>query len=203
MVTGATYQKEPFFRSAARLTLLSEALLRLCKAYKWKLEARAVFPNHYHFITTAKLAATLPRFISHLHTAMAAEINRHDDAPGPRVWLQYWGTQLTYQRSYLARLNYVHCSCAPGEDASPLRAEQLEGSHCVKPFGFCTYRKRGGGECLRLTCAGRQPRPIFTSLPATHRFPLSFCMHAFTQSPTVFRFNCKLSTVDSTSHGFS
>ena len=25
-----------------------------------------------------------------------------------RVWFQYWDTQLTYQKSYFARLSYVH-----------------------------------------------------------------------------------------------
>lgn len=57
MVTAATYHKEPFFRSSERLTLLTETLLRLSKAYKWKLGAWAVFPNHYHFI------AGCPRFV--------------------------------------------------------------------------------------------------------------------------------------------
>ena len=31
-----------------------------------------------------------------------------DNAPNRKVWCNYWETKLTYQRSYLARLNYVH-----------------------------------------------------------------------------------------------
>ena len=31
-----------------------------------------------------------------------------DGAPGRKVWHNYRETRLTYQRSYLARLNYVH-----------------------------------------------------------------------------------------------
>jgi len=27
---------------------------------------------------------------------------------GRTVWFQFWDTKLTYERSYLARLNYVH-----------------------------------------------------------------------------------------------
>ena len=111
IVTAATYQKRPLFRSAKRLAYLCEALLQLAPRHGWKLEAWAVFPNHYHFIaTTEQEAVTLPRFIGHLHTTTAKEINLQDEATGRKVWFQYWDSHLTYLRSYLARLNYVHCN---------------------------------------------------------------------------------------------
>jgi putative transposase len=31
-----------------------------------------------------------------------------DNTPGRKVWFQYWDSVITYQASYLARLNYVH-----------------------------------------------------------------------------------------------
>ena len=31
-----------------------------------------------------------------------------DDMIGRSVWFNFWDTKLTYERSYLARLNYVH-----------------------------------------------------------------------------------------------
>jgi len=111
MVTAATYQKRPLFRSAKRLTYLCEALLDLAPRYGWKLETWAVFPNHYHLVATAQeKTPTLPRFLGHLHTITAKEINGQDQAPGRKVWFQYWDSLLTYTRSYLARLNYVHCN---------------------------------------------------------------------------------------------
>lgn len=109
IVTAATYQKQPFFRGAKRLAALCEALLNLAASYDWRLQAWAVFPNHYHFVaTTEQKAVTLRQFISHLHTRTAKEINSQDAAPGRRIWFQYWDTHLTFARSYLARLNYVH-----------------------------------------------------------------------------------------------
>jgi putative transposase len=43
-----------------------------------------------------------------LHTASAREINQLDGTTGRKVWFQYWDTCLTIEKSYLARLNYVH-----------------------------------------------------------------------------------------------
>jgi putative transposase len=34
--------------------------------------------------------------------------SRDDDAPGRKVWFQCRETQLTYERSWLARLRYTH-----------------------------------------------------------------------------------------------
>ena len=35
-------------------------------------------------------------------------MNRLDQSPGREVWFNFWDAKLTYERSYLARLNYVH-----------------------------------------------------------------------------------------------
>jgi putative transposase len=35
-------------------------------------------------------------------------VNRLDQTAGRQVWHNFWETKLTYQKSYLARLNYVH-----------------------------------------------------------------------------------------------
>ena len=35
-------------------------------------------------------------------------VNQLDDSAGRKVWYNFWDTKLTYERSYLARLNYVH-----------------------------------------------------------------------------------------------
>jgi putative transposase len=111
MVTAGTYRKQPLFGSAKRLTYLCETLLHLAPQHGWKLEAWAVFPNHYHFVAMSQQkASTLPKFIGHLHTVTAAEINRRDETPGRKVWFQYWDSHLTYPESYLARLNYVHAN---------------------------------------------------------------------------------------------
>jgi putative transposase len=109
MITAATLHKQSLFSSSRKLDLLHRNLIELAKKYAWHLHAWAVFANHYHFI--AKCDGETPRlreFLSHLHTLTATELNRLDKIEGRRVWHNFWDSRLTYERSYLARLNYVH-----------------------------------------------------------------------------------------------
>jgi len=48
------------------------------------------------------------QFTCHLHGLTAIELNRWNNAVGRHVWYQYWDKELTFQRSFLARLGYVH-----------------------------------------------------------------------------------------------
>jgi len=43
-----------------------------------------------------------------LHARTTSWINRLDKTSGRKVWHNFWDTRLTYQKSYLARLKYVH-----------------------------------------------------------------------------------------------
>jgi putative transposase len=109
MVTGGTYLKQHHFRGDERLRFLCDALLSLAEKHAWNLQAWAVFSNHYHFVAVSPPdPASLPGFINELHSQTSAAANREDHAPGRRVWYQYWDTHLTYQKSYFARLSYVH-----------------------------------------------------------------------------------------------
>ncbi len=109
MVTAGTYGKLHHFREAARLGFLHDKLLTLAAEYGWQLQAWAVFSNHYHFIAISDERSRLLRqFIQTLHSQTALHANELDGAAGRQVWFQYWDTLLTFERSYLARLNYVH-----------------------------------------------------------------------------------------------
>ena len=109
MVTSGTLYKEHLFADAARLTILEHDLLSLAKKYRWQLEAWAVFSNHYHFVGRRHgESESLKKLLTHLHANSARELNRLDERMGREVWFNFWDTKLTNERSYLARLNYVH-----------------------------------------------------------------------------------------------
>lgn len=109
IVTAGTLHKQHFFCGKERLTFLESQLLSLAKQYDWQIEAWAVFSNHYHFVGHAlEDAESLTPFLSHLHAVTAREINRLDKSESRQVWFNFRDTELTYEKSYLARLNYVH-----------------------------------------------------------------------------------------------
>ena len=109
IVTGATLYKEHFFAGETRLRMLEDQLLTLASDYRWQLEAWAVFVNHYHFVSRSTYnSVSLDKFLTHLHADTAREVNKLEDKSGRQVWFNFWDTKLTYEKSYLARLNYVH-----------------------------------------------------------------------------------------------
>ena len=110
MVTGATLYKKLLFSSAEKLTLLENEILALANLYHWQLEAWAVFMNHYHLIARGDPSSNeLDKYLKHIHRQHRPRV-KHS---GPnqleeRFWYNFWETRLTYERSYFARLNYVH-----------------------------------------------------------------------------------------------
>lgn len=109
MVTASTYRKAKLFDSPKKLSMLQESLIESAEQAGWALHAWAVFSNHYHFVGYAAEEAHAPsRWIKAFHMRTAKALNAMDSALGRRVWYQYWDTELTYQRSYFARLAYVH-----------------------------------------------------------------------------------------------
>jgi REP-associated tyrosine transposase len=111
-VTAGTYQKLHHFRQRRRLTVLHRGLLTVARDFGWALEAWAVFSNHYHFVghspKNEDSAKSLSDMLKQLHKRTAYWLNRLDNTPGRQVWHNFRDTRLTYRRSYLARLNYVH-----------------------------------------------------------------------------------------------
>jgi putative transposase len=94
------------------LQVLHRGLLNLTGEFGWHLGAWAVFSNHYHFVAHSPAgqatAESLSEMLRQLHTKTSAWINRLDRTARRQVWHNFWETRLTYQKSYLARLNYVH-----------------------------------------------------------------------------------------------
>jgi len=107
-VTASTYHKEHFFHGRDRLKLLQEAVLEHAIEMEWRVQAWAVFPNHYHFVAHAPTNARLTALMKRIHGSTGNAVNKLDNAAGRTVWYRYRDTALTYEKSYLARLSYVH-----------------------------------------------------------------------------------------------
>jgi putative transposase len=109
MVTAGTYQKQPHLGTPGRRDYFLETLFARAAEFGWLLQAWAVLSNHYHIIAESPPDPTsLRRFLAKLHMTTSKRLNELDGQPGRKVWFQYRDSQITFERSYLARLNYVH-----------------------------------------------------------------------------------------------
>ena len=109
MVTAGTAQKLPHLNTPARLDFFLASLFAGAMESGWELRAWAVLANHYHFVAASPPdPASLKKFIGKLHMQTARQLNLWDGTPGRRVWFQYWDSHITFEKSYLARLHYVH-----------------------------------------------------------------------------------------------
>lgn len=108
-VTAATYLKQHVYCSAERLDCLQQHVFDLTLEFGCWLQAWAIFSNHYHLVVTAERGGDwLRTMLSKLHKTEAIELNRLDGASGRKVWFQFRETELTFERSWLARLRYTH-----------------------------------------------------------------------------------------------
>jgi putative transposase len=108
-ITAGTYRKQHFFRQPDRLEVLQASLFEHAEEFGWRLEAWAFFSNHYHIVAQApEDAKSLSPMLQSLHSKTAVYVNALDATPARKVWWQHRDTCLTYEKSYLARLHYVH-----------------------------------------------------------------------------------------------
>lgn len=109
IITAATLHRKRLFDSATKLDLLRDTTFEFAKSYHLILQAWAFFPNHYHLVISFENTKTTHRnFVRHLHRELTRRLNRVDATPSRRVMYEFWDTYLTFEKSWLARLNYVH-----------------------------------------------------------------------------------------------
>jgi putative transposase len=109
IITAATLHRKPLFDSGANLNLFRDTTFELARNYALILQAWAFFSNHYHLVASFEETNTSHRdFVRHLHRELAMRLNRIEVSRGRRVMYEFWDTHLTFEKSWLARLNYVH-----------------------------------------------------------------------------------------------
>lgn len=110
-VTARTSRAEHLLHTPERRDWFQILLLDGFAEEGWQLEAWAVLSNHYHIVAHSPKgnAESLGPLLQKLHSLTTKRLNREEGALGrSRLWQNFRETHLTYQHSYLARLNYVH-----------------------------------------------------------------------------------------------
>src|SRR5438128_440748 len=87
-VTASTLHHAHHFKGKKRLAVLHRGVFKVAAEFGWRLEAWAIFSNHYHFVAQSPEleddAKSLRRMLSSLHEKTAKWLNRLDRMPGDR-----------------------------------------------------------------------------------------------------------------------
>jgi len=107
-ITAGTHLKQHLFKESAALDALQSCLFELATDHRCALHAWSLFSNHYHLVIEASEGERIRQMLKRFHGESAREINARDRVKGRKVWFQCRDTQLTFERSWLARLRYTH-----------------------------------------------------------------------------------------------
>lgn len=112
-LTARTAERRHLLAANDMKDWFQDSLFALTEEFGWTLEAWAILSNHYHLIghspESQDSAESLRAMVRKLHSLTTKELNRRDGQPGrTRLWHNFRETHITHQRSYLARLHYVH-----------------------------------------------------------------------------------------------
>jgi putative transposase len=106
-ITAGTLHKHHLFRSEAALDELLESLFASATEERCSLEAWCLLSN-YHLVVQTEAGENLHRMLRRFHSTSAKAINARDGTRGRQVWYQFRDTELTFERSWLARLRYTN-----------------------------------------------------------------------------------------------
>lgn len=109
MITAGTQGKAPLFDTPEKRDILERWLLETLERSGWQTQAWAVFANHYHVIGHSPDSGLgLTELTQRIHRGAARDLNRLDGTPGRSVFYRCWDTRVSFEKSLLARLAYVH-----------------------------------------------------------------------------------------------
>ena len=107
-VTAGTYLRQPFYTGRAARDFLQQLLFTKAKEHECELQAWCLLTNHYHLVVSTDDGGRLKALLEKLHSEASRAANEWDGTRGRKVWFQFRETQLTYEKSWLARLRYTH-----------------------------------------------------------------------------------------------
>jgi len=106
-ITASTYRNKHVYTMPSRLDALQSRLFRLARVHECSLQAWSIFANHYHLVVSGDGGA-LRAMLTRLHAEEGVAANQIEGTAERQVWFQFRETELTFERSWLARLRYTH-----------------------------------------------------------------------------------------------
>jgi putative transposase len=109
-ITAATYKKIHYFKSDESKQIILDSILDTFSKFNWIIENWVILDNHYHLMADVKDNPNdLSRIIKNIHRFTAIQIKKNNPQAkqAEKIWYNYWDTCITYEKSYLARINYI------------------------------------------------------------------------------------------------
>ena len=109
-ITGGTLRRKRILGTRLKKTVVVALLHRWCEDIHWSLGPWVVLDNHYHFLARAseRTHEDVAELIRKLHQDCSFHINGIDGVHERKVFYNYWDKCISYERSYHARVNYIH-----------------------------------------------------------------------------------------------
>jgi len=105
-ITASTFTKQPYLQGDDHKELLLEQFKIKFIEFGWDLLFWVILDNHYHIIVKSGEYKEIGHVVSRIHGASSYQINKLDKKRGRKVWYNYWDSIITFENSYLARINY-------------------------------------------------------------------------------------------------
>ena len=109
-ITASTLNRIKHYDSDKAKYFLTDSIFQAFTKFNWIIEDWVVLDNHYHLIAEANNnPETLSNIIKEIHkfTAIWIKKNNQQARQAEKIWYNYWDTCITYEKSYLTRINYI------------------------------------------------------------------------------------------------
>jgi putative transposase len=108
-LTASTLEHYPLMLPPHRRQQCIDAWLFATGQQGWSLVAWVVLPNHPHLLAVAPgEGADVARLVRSVHRFTSGRWNVEDGRHGRQVWWNFRDKCISYERSFYARLNYIH-----------------------------------------------------------------------------------------------
>jgi putative transposase len=107
-VSAGTLGRRPYFDTDSKKELLFDTICEMLEHDGGRHDGWVILSNHYHMLVELENAFLLPQLIRRIHSKSAVLLNKLSRRPGRRIWYQYWDECIRDEKSFYAKLNYIH-----------------------------------------------------------------------------------------------
>ena len=116
-VTGSANKHHPYFKAKEIKFKMIDVLQTTAEKLDWQIDDWVILDDHYHLMlespnkkSNEQKPKTIANFMNNFHRFSALWIRKNFESLSKvkTIFLNYWDTCITYERSYFTRINYLY-----------------------------------------------------------------------------------------------